>query len=145
MNQLVVPSGIGLYEHYCRRWLSVRLLQELASEGDLSTMKTPHVGVQLSDYLDTEDRFLCIGFARPLVLTPDINSSIIVGFRVSPDLKRTIRFVEDPAIPFTIIQETCERCPLTGDQCQVRAAEPTTLQAREREIRRRLALEKLTG
>ena len=145
MNQLVVPSGIGLYEHYCRRWLSVRLLQELASKDDVSTMETPHLGVQLSDYLDTEDSFLCIGFARPLVLTPDINSSIIVGFRVDSDLKHTIRFVEDPAIPFTIIQETCERCPLTGDQCQVRAAEPTTLQARERETRRRLALEKLTG
>ncbi|MBK8931304.1 MAG: hypothetical protein IPM76_03115 [Chloroflexi bacterium] len=30
MNQLNVPSGLGLQEHYCRRWLSVRLLREMA-------------------------------------------------------------------------------------------------------------------
>jgi len=143
MNQLPVPSGIGLYEHYCRRWLSVRLLQEVAAQSSLPTMETPHVGVQLSDFLDSDDRFLCIGFARPLVLSPNLNSSIIVGFRVGPDLKHTIRFTEDPAIPSVIIQETCERCPLTGDQCEVRAAEPITLQAREQTTRRRLALEKL--
>ena len=32
MNQLLVPGGIGLKEHYCRRWLSVRLLQEMAEQ-----------------------------------------------------------------------------------------------------------------
>ena len=144
MNQLVVPSGIGLYEHYCRRWLSVRLLEELASKDGVPTMDAPHVGVQLSDFLDSNDRFLCIGFARPLVLSPHLNSSIIVGFRVGPDLKHTIRFMDDPAIPSVIIQETCERCPLTDDQCEVRAAEPTMLRAREKATERRLALEKLT-
>ncbi|MCZ7674338.1 MAG: hypothetical protein M5U34_48010 [Chloroflexi bacterium] len=29
MNQLLVPGGIGLQEHYCRRWLSLRLLEEI--------------------------------------------------------------------------------------------------------------------
>ncbi|MEE8347932.1 MAG: helix-turn-helix transcriptional regulator [Acidobacteriota bacterium] len=145
MNQLAVPSGIGLYEHYCRRWLSVRLIEELEARENVSTVEMPHVGVQLSEFLDSEDQFLCIGFARPLVIAPDVNSSIIVGFRVGPDLKRTIRFMEDPAIPFMIIQETCERCPLTGDQCEVRAHDPTTLKARERTTRQRLALEKLTA
>ena len=33
MNRLLVPSGIGLAEHYCRRWLSVRLLREMAAAG----------------------------------------------------------------------------------------------------------------
>ena len=87
---------------------------------------------------------LCIGFARPLVLAPRVNSSIIVGFRVGSDLKETIRFLEDPAIPTAIIHETCERCPLTAEQCQVRPAEPTLLQIRERTKERRLALNELT-
>ena len=87
---------------------------------------------------------MCIGFARPLVLAPHVNSSIIVVFRVGSDLKQTIRFLEDPAIPTAIIHETCERCPLTAEQCQVRAAEPTLLQVRERTKERKLALYELT-
>ncbi|MEE8461197.1 MAG: XRE family transcriptional regulator [Acidobacteriota bacterium] len=144
MDQLVVPSGIGLREHYCRRWLSVRLLTEAPVDGTPPTLEAPHVGIQLSDFLESQDRFLCIGFARPLVLAPHVNSSIIVGFRVGSDLKETIKFLEDPAIPTAIIHETCERCPLTAEQCQVRAAEPTLLQIRERTKERRLALNELT-
>ncbi len=144
MDQRVVPSGIGLHEHYCRRWLSVRLLTEAPADGRPTTLEAPHVGVQLSDILESPDRFLCIGFARPLVLAPHVNSSIIVGFRVGSDLKQTIRFLEDPAIPTAIIHETCERCPLTAEQCQVRAAEPTLLQVRERIKERKLALYELT-
>ena len=87
---------------------------------------------------------MCIGFAHPLVLAPRVNSSIIVGFRVGSDLKETIRFLEDPAISTAIIHETCERCPLTAEQYQVRAAEPTLLQIRERTKERRLTLYELT-
>ena len=122
----------------------MRLLTEAPVAGTPPTLEAPHVGIQLSDFLESQDRFLCIGFARPLVLTPRVNSSIIVGFRVGSDLKETIRFLEDPAIPTAIIHETCERCPLTAEQCQVRAAEPTLLQIRERTKERRLALYELT-
>ena len=32
MNELSLPTGFDLREHYCRRWLTVRLLRELSSE-----------------------------------------------------------------------------------------------------------------
>lgn len=148
MNQLLVPSGIGLDEHYCLRWLSVRLLQDLEAQAD-ETDDDYHIlddapaGVQMSEFLDSRDRFLCIGFARPLVLNPEVHSSVIVGFRVDGDLRNSIRFMNDPAVPSLIINETCERCPLTETQCHLRASEPTVLQAQQAERQRKLALDQL--
>ncbi len=47
------------------------------------------------------------------------------------------------AIPQLLINETCERCPLSAEQCLVRGAEPTILQAEQRDQARKLALNQL--
>jgi transcriptional regulator with XRE-family HTH domain len=144
MNRLLLPSGIGLHEHYCRRWLSSRLLMKLAEQQNTEVISgLPLVDVQMSEFLESKERFLCIGFARPLVLTPNVGSSVIVGFRMTNELKNTIRFANDPSIPVTVINETCERCPLTLEECSVRSAPPTILLQNEAKAERRLALSRL--
>lgn len=71
MNQLNVPSGLGLQEHYCRRWLSVRLLREMADRQSAgSTDLFPPPEVHISRFLDSNDRYLAFGFARSLILSP---------------------------------------------------------------------------
>jgi hypothetical protein len=141
MNQLPIPTGLALYEHYCRRWLTAQLLRE-TDDQDVS-WERPLVGVQMSEFLETGDRFLCIGFARPLILTPHVTSSTVIGFRDEPNLAQVIRFVNDPEIPSAMIGETCERCMLSADQCSVRAAEPTILQEEQVKTKRRAALDRL--
>ena len=143
MNQLLVPSGIGLKEHYCRRWLTIRLLREIAVQGVPQTVEEMPIGAQLSEFLESQDKFLSIGYARQLVLSPNVYSSVVVGFRVDAAVHETIRFLDDPAIPNIIINETCERCPLTKSQCQLRAAEPILIQERERKRARKLAINML--
>jgi len=78
-----------------------------------------------------------------MVLSPQVASSVIIGFRVDADLRATIRFLDDPNIPRDIIHETCERCPLTPEQCAVRAAPPALLEARREQMARKLALSQL--
>jgi hypothetical protein len=97
----------------------------------------------MSEFVHTRERFLCIGVARPLSLSSGIQTSVIVGFRVDAELANTVHFANDPTIPKLYIHETCERCPLTADQCSDRAAEPTILQAEEAATARRLALSQL--
>jgi transcriptional regulator with XRE-family HTH domain len=143
MNNLHLPSGIGLHEHYCRRWLAVRLLKELAADTSGEAVGTPIVGAQISEFLESHERFLNFGFARPLVLSANVGSSVITGFRVDAELKHIIRFVEDPAIPVVVINETCERCPLVGDQCTVRGVEPIILRAEKIKGERKIALDQL--
>jgi hypothetical protein len=111
--------------------------------GPTAYRKRPLVGIQMSEFLHSRERFLCLGFARPLVLSPDVGSSVIVGFREEPNMADVIRFVHDPAVPTVVINETCERCPLTAEECTVRAAEPTVLRVEEKKAARRDALDKL--
>jgi hypothetical protein len=144
MNNLHLPSGIGLHEHYCRRWLALRLLKELSvAQASGEAGSVPLVGVQISEFLESHERFFNFGFARPLALSASGSSSVIVGFRIDAELKQIIRFVEDPAIPVVIINETCERCPLVGDQCTVRSAEPTILREEKLKLERNVALKQL--
>jgi hypothetical protein len=103
----------------------------------------PYVGVQMSEFVESQDKFLCLGFSRELSLLPGVTSSVIVGFRVDPELKNTIRFAYDPAIPQVMINETCERCPLTAEQCRERAVEPTILWEQQKERDRKLALREI--
>ncbi len=140
MNNLQLPNGLNLREHHCRRWLSVRLLRE--TEGD------PAAGsliarAQISEFLASRERFLEFGFVRPLALTPSVASSVVIGFRIDPDLRRIVRFAEDPALPTAIIGDTCERCPLREAECAVRAAPPTVLEEERLEAERRSALKQL--
>jgi len=144
MNQLNVPSGIGLREHYCRRWLSMRLLRDMKAEQESGHWeKFPPPGIHMSRFVNSEERFLAIGFARSLVLSPGVNSSVTVGFRVTPKLRDVIHFLDDEAIPREIINETCERCPLTPSECRVRAAEPTILYEKQKKRERQETLARI--
>ena len=141
LNQLRVPNRTAADEHFCRHWLVVRLLREVRKQHS----NVPVVGVQMSEYLDANDHFLCFGFARPLSLTAGTNTCSIIGFRDDADLGETIRFAHDASVPHVTINETCERCPLTAEQCTQRAAPPTILQAQETRQHRRQALQKLVA
>ncbi len=136
MNRLLLPSGIGLHEHYCRRWLASRLLINLSEQ--TGPQQQPLVDVQISQFLESQDRFLDIGFARPLVLTPTVGSSVVVGFRFTPELSKVIKFVDDPVIHRTVIHETCQRCPI--DDCAVRKSVPTVLWGEQLRDRRNAAI-----
>jgi transcriptional regulator with XRE-family HTH domain len=142
MSRLLLPGGSALDEHFCRRWLTGRLLREM---GAASSREQPLPGVQISEFYDNQERFLCIGFARPLVLSPQVMSSVIVGFRVTRELPDTIAFAGDPAIPVVVINETCERCPLPLDVCTVRAVPPYALLAEAEMAERQDALRRLTA
>jgi transcriptional regulator with XRE-family HTH domain/Zn-dependent peptidase ImmA (M78 family) len=141
MNRLPMPSGLALYEHYCRRLLTARLLREM-NKG-IEIRDQPLVGVQMSEFLESGERFLSLGFARSLVLAPTIDSSVEVGFRDEPNLAEVVRFIHDPAVPSMVVNETCERCPLTAEQCNVRAAEPTVLREEQVKAERQKAVSHL--
>jgi transcriptional regulator with XRE-family HTH domain/Zn-dependent peptidase ImmA (M78 family) len=151
LNRLRVPNGLAVDEHFCRRWLVVRLLRELnekqvaglLSNGRGFNNKAPVVGVQMSEYLDTNAHFLCFGFARPLSLTPNTNSCGIIGFRRENGLASVIKFASDLSVPQVTINETCERCSLTAAQCQLRAVPPTVREEKETQRARKQALRQL--
>lgn len=139
MSQLSLPKGFDLKEHYCRRWLTVRIIRELARRGEPG----PLPGIQRSRFLQSQREFLCLGFARQENLPPYLRTSVTLGLRIDDELLRQVRFAADPAIPEGLLNETCERCPLSPEECQDRAAPPVRWQQEQAIEERRKALEEL--
>ena len=142
MSQVLIPGGSGVNEHYCRRWLAIRILHMLErGNGNSDRSGEPFVDAQLSRFVDSDARYLCIALARHLALNPSATSSVSLGFRCDETFERAVRFANDPAITRLDIDGTCERCRLTPEECRERAAPPylLELQRARREIEQELA------
>lgn len=141
LNREHQPYGNALLEHYCRRWITVWLLQDLQSKQikeDYSGMLT---GIQRSRYNGSEDEYLCLTIARPAHPTPDTNISVTLGLLVNDELKRKIKFWNDPIIPVKEVSQTCERCPI--NDCAERVASPIVVEQDRKQQRLEEALERL--
>ncbi len=85
-----------------------------------------------------DNTYLCLTMAQPVALQPDILVSVTVGFVIDDHFKRAVQFWDDtantePRGPHAIeVGHTCQRCPLTHDQCSDRAAEAVIFREEER-------------
>ncbi len=59
-----------------------------------------------------------------------MNISLSISFEIDDKLAKTVRFVRDRTIPQVLVNGTCERCPLTADECSDRVA-PAAIHERE--------------
>ncbi len=133
MTQMLVPYGIGLNEHYCRRWLPVKLLQQIIKNpGDRLC------GIQRVRFVDEGTELVMISIARPLQLSPGKHSAMTIGFLLNEKARRLFGFLEDPDIPFSEVGETCERCQISN--CEERVALPRILEQRQKLKRQEQAL-----
>jgi predicted transcriptional regulator len=140
MSRVVVPHAIGLNEHYCRRWLSIKLLERLAAMPRRALKEATIADAQRSRFLDGDAEFFVITVARPLVLTEETNSSITLGFLLNDTFKQTVRFWNDPALSIVEVNETCERCSLPKSMCKERAVPPTVYRKHQVQTEREQAL-----
>ena len=143
MSQVLIPGGTGVDEHYCRRWLAIRILQDLERErASHKRLAEPVVGAQLSRFVDSDAQYLCVAMARRLALNPSATSSVSLGFRCDEQFEKTVRFTRDRSITRLDIDGTCERCRLTAEECRERAAPPYILERAlaKREIERELTM-----
>lgn len=125
LNHRHHPHSNGLFEHYCRRWIALSMLEELEKDA-AGQVK---VGVQRSRYIGTEDEYLCLTIARTSYPGPQKNVSVTLGLEITDELKSIIGFWDDEQIPFQMVNKTCERCPLPD--CKERAAPPTVADRRQ--------------
>ncbi|MGA0555086.1 helix-turn-helix domain-containing protein [Larkinella sp. VNQ87] len=130
-------------EHYCRRWVALTILQELAF---LQKNKN-HVGAlcqaQLSTYADTGNTFFIVSVAQPYQPHQQQNMSVSMCFKLTDTLRSKMRFLNPltPDIPQRIVNEACERCGIFD--CRERVAAPTVLQKKRQIDAMRKSLEKL--
>lgn len=132
------PHANELNEHYCRRWISLDLINRVIT-GNTGLIS----GIQISKYINTSVQYLIISLAWPNVSDPSEGISVSIGFLIDQKLKRRLQLLNDPNIPVRTVHTTCERCPLMD--CRERVAEPVVVKKEERDRNVREALIELRG
>jgi transcriptional regulator with XRE-family HTH domain len=123
-TDVFVPRGIGPHEHHCRRWASIQLLKKLAKKQKKGKSPKILISAQRSKFDEESGVFFNIAIARPMSINEKKNSGMTLGFKINRHFKDKARFWNDPNIAEVQVNETCERCPLTLDQCKERSAAP---------------------
>ncbi len=141
LNREHHPYGNDFSEHYCRRWITIWMLQDLQSMQINKNYKGLLAGVQRSRFNGSDDEYLCFTIARPAHPTPDTNISVTLGFLVNEELKTKIRFWNDSAIAIKEVSQSCERCPILD--CAERVASPTIIEEKRKQNRLEAALNRL--
>lgn len=136
MTDTLIPYGLGINEHYCRRWIPLRLLKNMREEKKLVS------GVQRILFTGSGTRFLLMSMARPLSIAEKRGSAIALGIKIDDHSSSVIQFIDDPSIDEEVVSETCERCPLTD--CSERVVEASIIGQKNRLERRESALRELS-
>lgn len=134
LTGMAVPRGVGLSEHYCRRWVTLRLLQDLES-GDLRAgpeprergSELPVVRAERARFVREDAEFFVIAAAQPLKLEQGKLSCITLGFLMDDAFTRRAGFSDDPELPSWEVGITCERCPIPASDCSLRKVPPVVL------------------
>jgi predicted transcriptional regulator len=122
-SKLHFAHGIGLPEHYCRRWITVTILEEL----EKLPKNTPIIRAQKSVMANNGERFFCVAIARKSSLKENTYSCLTVGIPIDKVSEKKIKFLNDPKISEKVVGKTCERCNLSD--CDERAY-PATIAER---------------
>jgi transcriptional regulator with XRE-family HTH domain len=110
-------------ENYCRRWISIKILDELSS---MKEKNRQLIEAQISNYQDAGNQYFVISIARPLNILENTNVSVSLGFEISKEASEKIAFLNDTKVKTQNVNQTCEKCSIFD--CKERVAAPTTLQ-----------------
>lgn len=117
-----------IHEHYCRRWVSIDILDNLAFKQSIDSYAKPLIDCQISTMKENGLTYFVMSIARPLHIQKDKNESVNIGFELTDDIRKKIGFINDDKINKMIVNHTCERCSIFD--CQQRQTAPVVLQAK---------------
>ncbi len=115
------PHGNETDEHYCRRWVSLKVLK------DISKSKKKHeFDLQISNYKNDGMKYLVLSSATKDPFKEKQYRSISIGLLINKQLQRKLNFLDDPKIDTQNVSVTCERCAITN--CKLREVPPIILE-----------------
>ncbi|TVZ55249.1 hypothetical protein OD91_0495 [Lutibacter sp. Hel_I_33_5] len=126
ITQQQAPHANRNNEHYCRRWISLKTIEDLEK-----TDKTRAAfGVQISSYENQKNEYLVLSSATSDPFRKENSRSISIGMLLSPHLKKKINFLKNNPFNKREVGVTCETCSIKN--CQERVAEPKRLERTNR-------------
>jgi len=121
-----VPRANENNEHYCRRWMSLKVLKEVsASHSD------HEFDIQISSYPEENTQYLVLASATKDPFRSDRFRSIAVGIKINSQLQQKVNFLEHKSLKKVDVGVTCERCSIQN--CEVRQVSAKILESRSKE------------
>jgi hypothetical protein len=128
LTQQQTPHANRNHEHYCRRWISIKTIQDLEN----SPKGRATFGVQVSSYEQEKNEYLVLSSATTDPFKKEINRSVSIGMLLSPQLKKKLTFFKEKTFQKKLVGVTCETCAI--ENCKERAAEPLRLEKQKKYI-----------
>lgn len=120
------PHANETDEHYCRRWASLKVLNEI------STTNKSHVfDVQISNYPDEDKSYLVFSSATADPFKSDSYRSVSIGVKVNTQFNRKVAFADSESLKRIDVGVTCERCSIKN--CDVRQAQPVFINSKRKD------------
>ncbi|MEO1049153.1 MAG: helix-turn-helix domain-containing protein [Bacteroidota bacterium] len=138
LSKLHYPHATVLNEHYCRRWVSLNVLNELR---DAKPSTEVLCSAQISKNIDLDQECLMISFGSRDTLNDTVEISTSIGLIINDKLKGLVRFLDDPKLSKKDVNTTCERC--ANQYCGERMAEPTLHLKEKLEKQRKMKIQEL--
>jgi predicted transcriptional regulator/DNA-binding XRE family transcriptional regulator len=125
ITNLLEPHANENNEHYCRRWISLKTLQEIPN------LDTNHLfDTQISNYNHTDNEYFVMSSATKDPFRNGHYRSIALGIMISSHSQNKLQFLDDVTIKRKKVGVTCETC-LIAD-CQERVAPPKAIERKQR-------------
>ncbi len=121
LNTNQIPGGYHNNEHYCRRWISLDIINKL-NNLKKNNFRQYVIGAQISRFINSHNQFLSVSLAKVNQFKKNSYSSVTLGFKIDEYAKDKIKFMRDPNIKVKEVNNTCERCELPN--CSERVSEP---------------------
>lgn len=126
ITNLLEPHANERNEHYCRRWVSIRTLGEIARE----EKENPVFDTQISSYVHTDNEYFVFSSATKDPFRSGYYRSIALGIMISAHSQSKITFFNDENLKRSRVGVTCETCAIAD--CKERVAPPRALERKER-------------
>jgi predicted transcriptional regulator/DNA-binding XRE family transcriptional regulator len=114
------PHANEMNEHYCRRWVSIKTIEE-----SIRQKKEHFFDAQISRYENSNNEYLVFSSATPDPFKKNCLRSISVGILITPSLKKKFKFIEGDSVKKQLVGVTCETCSVQN--CLERASPPIHL------------------
>ena len=125
ITNLLEPHANERNEHYCRRWISLKTIQNLTE-----TTENHVLDSQISSYNHTDNEYFVISSATKDPFRKGYYRSIALGIMINQHSLSRIAFLQDEKIKRRKVGVTCESCSISD--CLERVAPPKNLERKAR-------------
>ena len=114
------PRANETNEHYCRRWVSLKVLNDIKI-----SQKDHEFDIQISEYDGEDNSYIVLSSATKDPFKDNQFRSISIGLLMNKQLSKKVKFLEDTKIKTQQVGVTCERCAIKN--CKERQNSPIVL------------------